>query len=309
VRTRALELLLAACVATVPLACRTTASDAALTSARPSSLSQTANGEQDPGRLDAAAHSTSSASATAQEVPVAKLTPLSAQSAFVKLPVTGFRDAIVFVPVGATTPRPVLIALHGNFDRPEWQCETWREIAADYPFILCPRGIPRRDVPAKWDRWEYSSMDQTDRELQAALQALRDEFGQYIAPGPVLFTGFSLGAILGVGILKRHPGQFGPVVFSEGGNENWSAATVRKIAPVDGDAGSGGPLRILYACGQADCVGRSKGTAKIIERAGGQARVVSGGNVGHMYDGPVAAAIKREWTWLIEGDPRWVPQR
>ncbi len=199
----------------------------------------------------------------------------------------------------------MLVALHGNFDRPEWQCETWRDITQGYPFILCPRGILRRDVPAKLDRWEYSSMDQTDRELEAGLAALRKQFSQYFAPGSILFTGFSLGAILGVGILKRHPGQYGPVVFSEGGNENWSVATVRKIAPIDDDAGSTHALRMLYACGQTDCVAKSKATSKIIERAGGEARVVSGGNVGHLYDGPVAAAIAREWQWLIQGDSRW----
>jgi predicted esterase len=237
--------------------------------------------------------------------PPAKLSPLATGGDFIKLPVSGFRDAIVSVPVGATSLRPVLIALHGNFDRPEWQCETWRDITDGYPFILCPRGIPRSDVPAKMDRWEYSSMDKTDRELEAGLTALRNEFAQYIAPGPILFTGFSLGAILGVGILKRHAGQYGPVVFSEGGNENWSLATVRKIAPVDSDAGTSAPLRLLYACGQTDCVIKSKATSKVIERAGGEARVVSGGNVGHMYDGPVAAAIKREWAWLIQRDLRW----
>ena len=152
-------------------------------------------------------------------------------------------------------------------------------------------------------------MDKTDRELEAGLASLRAEFAQYIAPGPILFTGFSLGAILGVGILKRHAGQYGPVVFSEGGNENWSVATVRKIAPLDADAGTSASLRLLYACGQADCVAKSKATSKIIERAGGAARVVSGGNVGHMYDGPVAAAIKREWAWLIQGYTRWESER
>jgi predicted esterase len=204
----------------------------------------------------------------------------------------GFRDAIVAVPLGARQLRPILVALHGNFDRPEWQCETWRDITKAYPFILCPRGIPRRDVPAKWDRWEYSSTDKTDHELEAGLAALREHFAEYIAPGPVLFTGFSLGAILGVGILKRHPGQFGPVVFTEGGNEGWSASTV--------------PLRVLFACGQADCIPKSKATGKIIERSGGEAQVVSGGNVGHMYDGPVAEAVARKWEWLIAGDERWV---
>src|SRR5664280_625056 len=232
--------------------------------------------------------------------------PLGAAGHYIPLSVVGFRDAIVAVPLGARQSRPVLVALHGNFDRPEWQCETWRAITKAYPFILCPRGIPRRDVPAKWDRWEYSSTDKTDHELEAGLAALRERFAEYIAPGPVLFTGFSLGAILGVGILKRHPGQYGPVVFTEGGNEGWSASTVRKIMPQDQDAGAATTLRVLFACGQADCIPKSKATSKIIERSGGETQVVSGGNVGHMYDGPVAEAIATKWGWLIAGDERWV---
>jgi predicted esterase len=198
----------------------------------------------------------------------------------------------------------LLVALHGNFDRPEWQCETWRDITDGYPFILCPRGVPRRDVSAKWDRWEFASLESTDRELEAGLSVLKREFNSYVAPGPILFTGFSLGAILGVGILKRHPEQYAPVVFSEGGNENWSLATARRLLAIESDSGSPG-LRILYACGQTDCVAKSKATIKLIERAGGEGRVVSGGNVGHMYDGPVAEAIKREWTWLVRNDTRW----
>ena len=296
-------------VLVVVCACRSTSSDTVLAPATPTlaasapSFDAGTTNSMDAGSSIAPPQSPTTTSAATRASRT--LPPLSAGSAFIRLPVAGFRDAIVSVPLGVTRPRPVLVALHGNFDRSEWQCETWHDITRGYPFILCPRGIPRRDVPAKWDRWEYSSMDQTDRELEAGLAALREEFGEYVAPGPVLFTGFSLGAILGVGILKRHPGQYGPVVFSEGGNENWSAATVRKIAPTDGDAGSSNGLRILYACGQTDCMAKSKATSKIIERAGGEVRVVSGGNVGHMYDGPVAAAIAREWPWLIQGDSRW----
>lgn len=303
VRSAALHPVVVIGLATTPIACRTAPSDTALTSghsAKTSDSSDAAAASVGAEGLDTGARPAAIAEPSRTSLP-----PLAGSSVLTKLPVVGFRDAVVFVPLGATTPRPLLIALHGNFDRPEWQCETWSEITGGHAFILCPRGIPRRDVPAKWDRWEYSSLDKTDRELEAGIGALREQFGQYVAPGPVLFTGFSLGAILGVGILKRHPGQYGPVVFSEGGNENWSIATVRKIAPPEADASADSGLRILYACGQADCVSKSKATAKIIERAGGQVRVVSGGNVGHMYDGPVAAAIKREWSWLIQGDARW----
>src|SRR5688500_18592409 len=37
------------------------------------------------------------------------------------LPVPGYGVAVVSMPLGAREPRPVVLALHGNYDRPEWQ--------------------------------------------------------------------------------------------------------------------------------------------------------------------------------------------
>ena len=78
-------------------------------------------------------------SASAQRL----LAPLSAPSWLVPLPVSGFGAASVAVPVGAVEPRPIVIALHGGADRPEWQCGVWRSIAGPEPFVLCPRGVAR----------------------------------------------------------------------------------------------------------------------------------------------------------------------
>src|SRR5262245_33853722 len=53
---------------------------------------------------------------------------LTAAEPFVDLPVEGHGAAVVSLPRGARDKRPVVIATHGNYDRPEWQCEVWREI-------------------------------------------------------------------------------------------------------------------------------------------------------------------------------------
>jgi len=228
------------------------------------------------------------------------LPPLSAAGELVALPVAEFRDATVSVPLGATKPRPVLVALHGNFDRPEWQCEVWRGITKGYPFVLCPRGIPRGDVPKSYDRWEWASVAKTDKELEAALAALSDRFGAHIAPGPVLFTGFSLGAILGVGILKKHPDRYRAAVLTEGGFGGWSPAGAKLFAAAGG-------ARVVFACGQADCLHKSRAALKLLERVGIEAHLADGGKAGHTYDGPVAQAIANEWSWLTAGDARWQP--
>jgi predicted esterase len=230
--------------------------------------------------------------------PSPALGPLVADAELVALPVEGFRDAVLFVPRGATEKRPVLVALHGNYDRPEWQCEVWREITAGHPFVLCPRGIPRADAPRSEDRWEYGALDKTERELLAALAALEKRFPDHVDSGPVLFTGFSLGAILGKHILVKHAARFPLAVLTEGGYEAWSAAMARKYR-------EGGGQRVLFACGQAACRAAAKAAARVAEKQGLEVRVADGGNAGHTYDRSVARAIAGELGWLVAEDERW----
>src|SRR6185369_8025401 len=94
--------------------------------------------------------------------------PLEAEAPLVALPVEGYGAAVVSLPLGARGKRPVLIATHGNYDRPEWQCQVWREIIADQAFILCPRGVTRPDSPSADDiRFTYASNQSLERELDA----------------------------------------------------------------------------------------------------------------------------------------------
>jgi len=225
------------------------------------------------------------------------LPSLDVPGEYAALKVEGFRDAVVSVPGGATEPRPVVVALHGNFDRPEWQCEVWRDITDGYPFILCPRGVPRADAPKKWDRWTYGAMAQVKKELFAGLEALEQAFPDYVDDGPVVFTGFSLGAILGRHIIKEHGERFPRAVLTEGGNDGWNglARAYRK---------SGGE-RVLFGCAQSGCVQAARAAVRHAERAELVAGVADAGNVGHTYDGPVAAAVKHKWGWLVAGDSRW----
>ena len=247
--------------------------------------------------VDAALGATTDASADAPNDAAPVLAPLDADAALASLPVQGFRDAVVSVPIGATDPRPIVVALHGNFDRPEWQCDVMREITEGFPFVLCPRGIPRRDVSKSLDRWEYGSVKQLKQELDAGLAAVRERFAGYVADGPIVMTGFSLGAILARPIVMEDPARFPRVVFTEGGSDGWSFKRFK----------NGGGSRVVFACAQAGCVPKCRGLAKRAERAGVEVRVADGGSIGHTYDGPVARAIQAEWSWLVEADPNWHP--
>jgi poly(3-hydroxybutyrate) depolymerase len=246
---------------------------------------------------EGAAHATSGL-ATSDPPPAPKLAPLQGVAELAPLVVPDFRDAIVSVPLGATEGRPVVLALHGNYDRPEWQCGVWREVTKAYPFIVCPRGIPRRDAAPSENRFTYGKPADVRREIDAALAALQIRFGDYIAAGPIVYTGFSLGAILGVGIVADDADRFPRAVLVEGGQSNWSQARAKSYAAAGGK-------RVLFACGQRACRTDTKGPEKLLGRLGVETRSVYGGEVGHTYDGRVAEEIGRAWPWLVGDDPRW----
>ncbi len=211
----------------------------------------------------------------------------------------GYRDASVALPLGATSPRPVIVAVHGNYDRPEWQCDVWRAVTDGYPFVLCPRGVPRADAPRSEDRWTFGwNGHDLEREINAGLAALHDVFGPYVDPGPMVYAGFSLGAILGADVVLWNPARFTRAVLIEGGTTSWSLQSAKQYAKHGGK-------RVLYACGQVDCVRETKTALHWLEAGGVPARTAFEGTIGHTYDGLVASAIAHSWAWFTEGDPRW----
>jgi dienelactone hydrolase len=217
----------------------------------------------------------------------------------VDLPLLGHPAAVVSLPLGAESPRPVVVATHGNYDRPEWQCEVWREIVGDKAFVLCPRGIARPDSPSPDDiRFTYSNNQALERELVAGLDALRAQYPDHVAAGSVLYTGFSLGAIMGIAIATRAPSTFPRLVLVEGGHDGWTPDAVKAFA-------GGGGRRVLFVCSQPGCTAAAKVAAARLAKAGALANVVRGPDAGHRYDGPIAAQTSKALPWVLEGDERW----
>jgi len=227
-----------------------------------------------------------------------QLAPLTSEGTLVPLEVAGWRPATVAVPVGATGSRPVVLALHGNFDRPEWQCDVWRTITRGHAFVLCPRGETRPDAPPPLDRWTYGRAADVRREIDAALAALHARYGAYVDAGDVIYAGFSLGAILGVAIVSQQGARFPRAVLIEGGHSGWSRERALAYAAAGGK-------RVLFACGQPGCRGEAALPAKLLGASRVETRVVYGGNAGHAYDGVVARAVEEALPWLVSDDPRW----
>ena len=72
------------------------------------------------------------------------LTPLESDPPVVSLPVPGFLDAVLSVPLGARTPRPVVVATHGLWDFPEGVCDNWRSIVGDRAWVSARAVKPGR---------------------------------------------------------------------------------------------------------------------------------------------------------------------
>ena len=165
-------------------------------------------------------------------------------------------------------------------------------------FVVCPRGVPRPDAPKSLDRWTYGKGTDVRAEIEAALTSLRTRFSGYVAEGPILYAGFSLGAIHGVGIVASDGQRFPRAVLVEGGHDGWTPARAKSFAAAGGK-------RVLFACGQRACKTGAAPARKNLEREGITTQLVFGGEVGHTYDGPVAAEIARVFSWLVADDPRF----
>lgn len=224
--------------------------------------------------------------------------PLDSAPPIVPLAVPGFADAVVSVPLGARSPRPVLVATHGLWDFPEGLCDNWRWIIGNRAWVLCPRGDP---LPDKTFR--YRSGPALAKEIEAGIQALDERYPGYVDTGPRTYTGFSLGAILGAWIVTHDPAHYPRAVLTEGGEDKFPDAAAAAFA-------RGGGERILFACGLKGRVDGATRAARRLEHAGVPARVVLGklpntGQFIHWYNGPVAEETKGQLDWLFEGDGRW----
>lgn len=227
------------------------------------------------------------------------LPPLESRYAIVPLTVPGYPEASVSLPLGATSKRPVVVAAHGNYDRPEWQCDVWRGIIGDRAFILCPRGIQRPDSPSAADiRFTYENNEELEKELDMGLFALAKAYPDYVDSGPVLYTGFSLGAIQGVTMAGRKPGRARRLVLVEGGHAAWKPDVVKNFAAMEGG-------RVLFVCSQPDCEKDAKWAVSRLQKANITTRIIKVKNVGHRYDGPVADATRNALAWILGGDNRF----
>jgi predicted esterase len=228
--------------------------------------------------------------------------PADDEAAFIELTVPGHNPAIVSLPRAASSPRPLLVAAHGAGDRAEPHCQLWRRITDAHAFVLCPQGRRTDErVPHAHAGYYYPDHFALDRELRAAISALRERYPELLDADRAVYTGFSQGAIHGAGIIVLHPELFPRAALVEGGNgffNEWSLYAARKYQ-------AGGAERVLFACGSPACVRTANNCADYLRRAGVEQRVVHAPGAGHSYGRRMETQLQASFAWLVAGDSRW----
>ncbi|HYQ40553.1 MAG TPA: hypothetical protein VER11_01250 [Polyangiaceae bacterium] len=219
-----------------------------------------------------------------------KLAPLKASGWLIDLEVPGFGKSALAVPLGAKSPRSIVIALHGSTDRPEWACAALRSIAGPAPFVLCPRGVARADFAAGDPRYTFRSVDDTARELRAALAELKRRFGVYVAAGPVVFAGFELGADQAAFIAPQEPSFFSRLLLIEPTPASWPTSQAALFGPAGGQ-------RVLFAFGPAHRDELSL-RAVLTTRAGAESRALFLGEGPVTLEAPTRRLLRENWSWL-----------
>ena len=179
------------------------------------------SGQNSPDTSDAASNKllavVSKSTAEKSRAPEKNLYPVLGTPQTLSVP--GFNDAAFVTPATpGSEAQPVVIVLHGNFDRPEWQCEMWRDVASWYGWVLCPRGVRTPWATLEEDRWTYKGgAKRVSKEMMAALSALEARFPDAVTRKRAVLVGFSLGAILLPELIGIHPNEFSTVFLIEGG--------------------------------------------------------------------------------------------
>lgn len=220
------------------------------------------------------------------------LAPLAASDWLVSLSAPGFPPAKLALPLGARRARPIVVALHGDDDRPEWPCGSYHHIARS-AFVLCPTG-PARSA----ERFTLGPLEMTRGELRALLPKLKTRFGSHVARGAVVLGAIGPSVEQAIALALEEPGFFSYLILIDGPFERWTSGATERFAKAGG-------VRVLFVCTTGpECETGAGDQLLRLKRAGADARAVST-PAGRGLDAHTTESIAREWAWLVAGDARW----
>jgi hypothetical protein len=100
----------------------------------------------------------------------------------------------------------------------------------------------------------FRNHHELEREVLAAVDALRQAFSGSLDPGPLVYTGYSQGATMGALMLVGHGETFPRIALVEGGYSEWNVSIGKKFE-------ASGGQRVLFACGGSGCKTKADASA------------------------------------------------
>lgn len=222
------------------------------------------------------------------------MSPLSGAEWSERLELRSGRVAYVTPPLGARSPRPIVFAVHGIWDRAEWACGGWRLGSSNFAFVLCPQGDP-----ANGDRFGWKSAAEIEQAVDEGVSALKNRFGEYVIDTDMIYAGFSQGAYLARPVLLSDPRRFPNAVFAEGGYDTLEDPEFARRFK------AGGGRRILVVCGGGACFARAARARTILERYGLQVFVGGDEAAGHNLNAQMQNALRKAWPDFVADEPHW----
>ena len=207
----------------------------------------------------------------------------------------GARLGVVSVPLGTREKRPIMIALHGGSDHPEWACNAWRGITGGYPFLVCPHGVGTNEASLAW-----SSTPDTKLRVARALEATKAMFADWILEtSTIVLVGFSMGATQTAFLARGEPLLYKRVVLAE------SAYAPEPAMAFAQPWAKGGGERAIFLCTTLGCEGIYRRAAQNVAKQGVPARLDIAGTKDHGMWDQVVQSMRRDWPWLVEGAEGW----
>ncbi|HEY5956453.1 MAG TPA: hypothetical protein VIV60_07875 [Polyangiaceae bacterium] len=197
-------------------------------------------------------------------------------------------------PLGATKPRPLVIAIHGAGDRPDWACGGWRIGMENFAFTLCPMGQPMGRA-----RYAWRSAAEIEAAIDRARLELRRRFPDYLAPAPAIFAGFSQGATLARPILVKRAREFPVAALAEGGygylNDTNFGLEYR----------AAGGRKLLLICGTPGCLIQMSRAQRQLRTAGLDVRVIGTSSAGHNLNREMQCTLRKAWGSFVAAEAGW----
>ncbi|HEU4410008.1 MAG TPA: hypothetical protein VFS43_32435 [Polyangiaceae bacterium] len=205
----------------------------------------------------------------------------------------GVRVAEFSPPLGATGRRPLVVALHGGGDAPEYACGEWRGSFGSWPFILCPYGTK---VGKKMYAWRSGA--DARRALEHAIEVLAAKYPEHLDLRDPVLTGFSQGAMTAPSALAAPGRAFPAAILVEGYAKDFNAWP----KPME----ARGLERILFVDSQGLNAERGKAAVRALERSTGvRARSIYIGHLGHGFFPKTVEGVRKGLAELLGGLPGW----